>query len=597
MNCCPPPGCGLHCAMHPRSRLQFLKWFGRPVKWFHPSETQATLFWAAVVGGIGGLSAIAFRAGIEAVLWVWTRRTGNLEQVAAQLPWWQRLLIPAGGGLLAGLTLFYGARLRRRHRSTDYMEAVAVQPGALSVRSSLVKTASSLLTIGSGGSIGREGAMVQLSAMLASWLGETMKLSTPRLRLIIACGAAGGIAAVYDVSFAGALFVSEIVLGSIALESLGPLLAAAAASSLVSRFVGGEQLYFTHAHFKLASPWELIPYGAMAFMLGLAAPGYVWLLRRAEDWLTALVPQVYWRMTLGGLIVGALAIPFPEVWGNGRTMVDLVLSNPWPWTALLAILVCKVVATAATTGSGAVGGVFTPTLFTGAMLGCLFGHGVCAVYPIPAANPQVYALVGMGGFMAAATRAPLMAMLMVFEMTQDYGVILPLMAVSVIAFYTARSIHSDSIYSESLRRKQPRSTAADISALRVRDVMKPPPPTVAESAAFSEVTRLFASAPYRHLLVVSAQNELRGVITLRDVEHQLELGEAASPRVAHDLMRGNVRMVTPEAQLAEALERFEGYSGERLPVVNNPRGRILVGQVTKTDLLLTLSHGIKGSTH
>lgn len=582
--------------VNPNPGLPFPKWYRRFVNWLHPGEAQANLFWAAVVGGIGALSAIPFRACIQGILWLWTRCTGSLEEVAAQLPWWQRLLIPAGGGLLAGLTLHFGARLDRRHRSSDYMEAVAVHPGALSIRHSLVKAVSSLLTIGSGGSIGREGAMVQLSAVIGSWLGETIKVSTPRLRLLIACGAAGGLCAVYDVSVAGALFVAEIVLGSIAIESLGPLLIAAATSSVVSRFVEHEGLYFTNAHFRLASVWEIFPYTGLALVVGVAAPGYVWLLRRAEDWLTALVPHVYWRMTLGGLIVGALAIPFPEVWGNGRTVVDLILTNPWPCGILASVLICKVVATAATTGSGAVGGVFTPTLFTGAMLGCLFGQCAHALLPTQTATPEIYAPIAMGSFLAATTRAPLMAILMVFEMTLDYTAILPLLGVSVVAYYTARSFHGDSIYSESLRRKQPRTTAADISALRARAVMQRPPQTVTEATPLSEIARLFARAPYRHILVVNDRNELSGIITLNDLEDLLQKDEVQD-QLAADLMRDEIPMVEPDNNLAEALEKFRDYDGERLPVVNNQRDRILLGQISKTDLLLTLSHGLKGSTH
>lgn len=417
-----------------------VKWYTRLAQWLYPREAHATLLWAALVGTVGGLGAIAFREAIQAILWCWTGHTGSLEQVAAQITWWQRFLIPAGGGLLAGLVLHFGVRMGRGHRSSDYMEAVAVRRGTLSLRQGLTKGASSLLTIGSGGSIGREGAMVQLSATMASWLGRHGGLSTPRLRLTVACGAAGGIAAVYNVTIAGALFVAEIVLGSIAMESLGPLLAAAVASSLVSRYLGHAQPYFTSPPFRLASPWELVPFFGMALALGVAAPAYVRLLRKAEDLLTALVPQVYWRMTVGGLIVGALAIPFPEVWGNGRTMVNLALQSPWPWTILAAILVCKVVATAATTGSGAVGGVFTPTMFTGAMLGALLGHLVRAGWPGTTTATPAYALVGISGFLAAATRAPLMSMLMIFEMTLDYGMVLPVMLVTVTAYYTARSL-------------------------------------------------------------------------------------------------------------------------------------------------------------
>jgi chloride channel protein, CIC family len=576
------------------AQMSWLRWYGRLARWVHLGELHATLLWAAVVGCIGGFSAIGFRKVMEGVLWCFTQRTGSLEQVATALPWWRRFWVPIAGGLLAGLVLQLGARLRRSRRSTDYMEAVAVRRGHLSIRLSLIKTVSSLFTIGSGGSIGREGAMVQLSAMLASWLGRQGRLSTPRLRLVVACGAAGGLAAVYNVTIAGALFVAEIVLGSIAMESLGPLLVAAVTSSVVSRYFLGAEPYFISPRFELVSGWELIPYLVMGGVLGMAAPGYVRLLRLSEDGFTWLVPRAYWRMALGGLVVGCLAIPFPETWGNGRTMVNLALQNSWPWALLLAILVCKVVATAATTGSGAVGGVFTPTLFTGAMLGCLFGHLAQAVWPGPIAGAQAYGLVGMAGFLAATTRAPLMAILMLFEMTLDYGIVLPLMLVCVVAYHTARSLQSDSIYSEALRRKQPHTTPAEVSGLRVRALMKPPPVTVQENTPLAQVVELFARAPYRYLPVVALQNQLRGLIALGDLEDWLRRGQPGQWVTAASLMRAGPPMVTPETTLADALELFRSHPGERLPVVDNLTDRLLLGYVSKTDLLLTLAHGLKG---
>jgi CIC family chloride channel protein len=335
----------------------------------------------------------------------------------------------------------------------------------------------------------------------------------------------------------------------------------------------------------------------MGFGLGVAAPGFVWLLRRSEDLFTGLIAPIYLRLAVGGLLVGALAIPFPEVWGNGRTMVNLVLHNPWPWSMLACILICKVVATAATSGSGAVGGVFTPSMFTGAMLGFLMGHAVASVWPGHTAGPQAYALVGMGGFLAATTRAPVMSILMLFEMTLDYGVVLPLMLVCVIAYYTARSIDIDSIYSESLRRKQSRCTPAEVSALRVKNLMKPPTTTVTENASFSEMARLFAAQPYRHLLVVTLENHLRGVIALRDIEEHLARKQPREWATAADLMRTDIPVVTPELELQAALEAFRRFDGERLPVVEDTRERMLIGYVSKTDVLLTLAHGLRGGPH
>lgn len=566
-------------------------------RWIHPSEQQVTLLWALVIGAAGGLGAIGFRAAIQGLLWLFTRHTGSLASVAEQLPWWHRLARPAVGGLLAGLTLQFGARFARGRRSTDYLEAVALGNGVIGVRQSLTKTLSSLLTIASGGSIGREGAMVQLAATIASAFGSGVRLSTPRLRLLVACGAAAGIAAVYNVTIAAALFVAEIVLGSISMESLGPLLLAAVASSLMSRYAGGVGPYFDSPQFQLVSLWEFVPYLVLGFSLGLLAPLYVRLLRRSEDLFAAVAPPLWLRLALGGLVVGVLAIGVPEVWGNGRSMVNRVLESPWPWQMLALVLVCKVVATAATTGSGAVGGVFTPTLFTGAMLGSLLGHAAHAVWPGETGAPSGYALVGMAGFLAACTRAPLMSMLMLFEMTLNYGVILPLMLVSVIAYYTARSFEPDSIYSESLRRKQSHSTPAALSALRVRDVMKPPPAAVPERAPFDEIARRFANQPYRHLLVVGLGNELRGIIALQDVEKYLQDGSPPQWITAGDLMRTRLPVLTPETGLPEAIEAFRHYDAERLPVVSEPAERRLAGYLSKTDVLLTLAHGLHGEPH
>jgi CIC family chloride channel protein len=577
-----------------RSALRWLKWGVRLARWLHPTELQSGLLWAAFVGLIGGMSAILFRESIQGLLWLFTQHTGGIVAVALQLPWWHRIIIPPAGGFLAGLVLHYAARFVQRQPSTDYMEAVALGHGTIHLRPSLAKSTSSLLTIGSGGSIGREGAMVQLSATMASWFGRHFgRLSTPRLRLLVACGAAAGIAAVYDVTIAAALFVAEIVLGSIAMETLGPLLLAAVASSLTTRYFGGTEAYVSSPPFELISGWEIIPYLVMGLVLGVAAPGFVLLLRQSERVFLRWAPHIYLRLALGGLIVGLLSVPVPEVWGNGRSMVNLILQNPWPWPILAIVLVCKVSATAATAGSGAVGGVFTPTLSTGAMLGGLLGHAAVALWPGQTAGPQAYALVGMGGFLAAVTRAPLMSMLMVFEMTLNYGVIAPLMLVSVIAYYTASSLLTDSIYAEALRRKRGAAEAHEPKISSVSDLMQPSPPTVHESAPFREIARFFMSQPFDQLLVVSQDGHLLGTIALQDVKNELQDAELANLLTAADLVRMQFPTVMPQSKLTDALEAFRAYDAERLPVINNPHERILMGWISKTDLLLAIAEGLK----
>jgi len=359
------------------------------------------------------------------------------------------LALPAGGGLLAGLVLLLGRRIARGESSTDYMEAIVIGSGHVPIRASLIKSMAALFSIGSGGSIGREGPMVQLSAVMASFIGRWRQFTPPQLRLLVACGAAAGIASAYNAPIAGSFFVAEIILGTIAMESLGPLAVSAVAAALTVRGLNpGETQLYQVPPFKLNSAWEMIPYVVLGLIAGVGAPWFLRSLRQAEKFFLGTKLPLIARLTLGGLAVGALAIKVPEVSGNGYSVVVDILNGNVVWTALLLIFVCKWLATAASFGSGAPGGVFTPSLFMGASAGYLFGTGVHAIWPSGAANPGAFALVGMGAFLSAASHAPVMAVIMLFEMTLSYDIILPLMLCSVVAYYTAKGIEDRSLYSE-----------------------------------------------------------------------------------------------------------------------------------------------------
>ena len=401
-------------------------------------ELPLLLLLSALVGFLGALVTVLFREGIHALEWVLGGEAGSLVVMAESLPAWKRLLLPAVGGLVAGLILEQiGARLRGRS-STDYMEAVAVGDGWISVRHSLVKSASSLFTVASGGSIGREGAMVQLAAMVASALGRLSRFPRDRLRLLVAAGAAAGLASAYNAPIAATLFVAEIVLGSIALEHIGPLIIAAViANATVHDILGYAPVYQLPA-FSLVSDWELGLYLLLGLIAGQVAPFFLRLLERAHQLFGRLPLPLAGRLALGGLVVGAISVYEPQVWGNGYSVVNSVLHTPWAWQALLTVLLLKMLATAATHGSGAVGGAFTPTLFVGALLGALFGTLVHTALPVGTAPPNAYAVVGMGAMLAGATHAPLMSILMVLEMTMEYQVVLPLMLAVIAAHYSAR---------------------------------------------------------------------------------------------------------------------------------------------------------------
>src|SRR5436309_4118914 len=544
------------------------------------------------IGIYGGICSIAFRVATSVVHKILTGSSEpGLVESFSQMPLLLRLIVPAVGGLLAGAIIQFGTRLRGEVTTTDYMEAVVLRDGKISARRTLLKCLSSLFTIASGGSIGREGPLVQLSALAASLAGRMRKWSTPRLRLLVGCGAAAGIASAYNAPIAGAVFVAEIVLGSVAMEIFGPLVFSSVIATLTVRgFLGADPLYAIPA-FRLNHNWEILPYLLLGLGAGLLAPWFIRLLRFSEEWVAHIAAPIYAKMCVGGLIVGALAIFYPQVCGNGYSTVSGILRGEWLWQALAVILIFKILATTATFGSGAVGGVFTPTLFIGASLGFLFGTGTQHVVNL-SINPRAFALVGMGAFLAAATHAPIMAIVMIFEMTWDYQIILPLMLACVVGYYTSVSIEKRSIYAEALKRKGAGDYRKQLAELHVRDLMKPKPLTVAPTAGFSEIGEKFIATRFNYLYVTENERFL-GAISLHDIKNFLHTPELATVVIARDIVRESFPSVSPDASLTEALERFSDHDGERLPVVSYANGQALIGSVSKTDVILALAGSTK----
>ena len=556
-----------------------------------PSQWQTILLWAGLAGVLGALGSIGFKLATEGIHQLLTGSREGVVESFRVIPWWARLTVPAAGGLLAGAILLLGKRLVPGQSSTDYMEAIVIGTGHLPVRASLVKIGAALFSIGSGGSIGREGPMVQLAAVFASRMGRWRDFTPPQLRLIVACGAAAGITSAYNAPIAGAFFVAEIILGSIAMESLGPLVAASVAASLTTRIVTDAHTLYDVPQFTLASPWEMIPYLALALTCGTLAPWFLRSLRRTESFFTNLRLSPMLRLSLGGLVVGALAIRVPEVCGNGYSVVLDILNGHIMGISLVIIMGCKWLATAASFGSGAPGGVFTPSLFMGASAGHLFGIAVHEFWPAGAANPQAFALVGMGAFLSAATRAPVMAVIMLFEMTLSYDIILPLMTCCVIAYYSAKSLEDQSLYSESLNRKTAEQPSPNEVASRIGQLMKSDPAQINLNGRFAEIARLFASSGANQLYVVDAGKTLVGTIFLHDIKAYLHEATILDHVIAADLLRESLPAVAPEQSLDEALGCFLRVEANRIPVVNS--ANVLVGSLAKTDLLLAIEERLR----
>ncbi len=556
---------------------------------FRISDTQRVLFWAGVVGVLGGLATIALRDAMELLHHLLTRQPGGLVESFARMPQWRRLVVPIVGGALAGGAIHFGRWLGESRNTTDYMEAVALGKGSLSFRRSVVKIVSAAFSVASGASIGREGPLVQLSALVASLVGKFRNWSAPRRRVIVACGAAAGIASAYNAPIAGALFVSEIMLRSISMETLGPLVFSSVIATQVVRHYRGEGPLYAIPAFSLATGWELVLYLALGVVCGLLAPFYLRFLRASESLFGRVRAPAFVRLALGGIVVGVIATHYPEVCGNGYSVVVSILNDAWVWQTLLVVLVLKVVATGATFGSGAVGGVFTPTLFTGAGIGYLFAATCGAFWPGPPLGPGAYALAGMGMFIAATTRAPLMAIIIIFEMTLDYHVIVPLMMGCVVAYYTASAIESESLYSHALARKAGVDVQYELATLLVCDLMKTDRIFVRLGSRFAEIARLFITNNIKYMYVLDDEDTFRGVVRLQDTKAYLSTPGLADVVIALDLMQEAFPRLAPDSTLSEALATFAAHDGERLPVLDADSQRLL-GSISKADVLFALAH-------
>src|ERR1700747_2481913 len=571
-------------------RLLLLKvWLGEH---FRLSERQVTLFWAAAIGFFGALAAESFRKATEFLQFLGTGHLSSIVTSFEDLPLWQRFLVPTVGGLLAGLTLFFGNRLIssvRQKSTTDYMEAVVVGNGKISFRASLVKTISALFSISSGASIGREGPLAQLSTLLASLAGQVRRCPVPQKRHMVACGAAAGIASAYNAPIAGAFFVAEIILGTVVVESLGPLILASVVATFTTRVIHGTSALYRSPDLEFHSRWEAIPICVMGLLLGFLAPVFLQLLRRSEKLFSKLRSPAPVKMAIGGAIVGGIAIFWPQVCGNGQDLLSSLFHQNWDFDTILILLIAKLAAPSATFGSGAVGGVFTPTLFIGSALGFLYGQTVLLLFPGLQPDPNIYGLVGMGAFLSAASGAPIMAILMVFELTLSYTIVPYLMVACVLGYYCSSIFERRFMYGESLERKGAAFFNQQLAEVDIRELVRANPMTLPKNATFAQIAETFVQHRFQHIYITDKESRLLGAVSLHDVKTFLDRPELESVVIAADIMNEDFPCVSPGQGMGEALHKFSAAHCERLPVVDDLSSQRLIGSISKTDIILHLA--------
>ncbi len=547
---------------------------------------------AIVIGLIGGYGAVGFRLLIvELQKGIWRPEgpihdAGGLLDWIRGLPWWWVVGAPALGGLLVGWIVETFAREARGHGVPEVMEAVALRHGRIRPRVVVAKTVASGVCIASGGSVGREGPIVQIGSAIGSTVGQFLQVSPRRLRTLVGCGAAAGVAATFNAPVAGALFAVEVILGDFGVPQFSPIVIASVVATVVSRQHLGDLPAFEIPHYSLEHPGELVAYAVLGLLAGLVAIAFTRSLHASEDLFEKLPLPAAAKAMLGGAAVGGIALLAPEVLGVGYEAMNHALTAAPAASLLVGLLLAKILAVSLTIGSGGSGGVFAPSLFLGASLGGAVGAVVQAWFP-GAAPPGAYALVGMGAVVAAATHAPITAIMILFELTTDYKIILPLMISCIVGTLVMSRLHGESIYTVKLRRRGVNIRAGqDVDLLRripVREVMREDFAAAAPHDALLPLLQRLYHGGENCVYVAAADGRLSGVIALQQIRTVLEdLGVVQGLLVAEDVAVGEWPAARADETLDQVLRRLDQGYRDELPVLDGGR---LVGVVHVSDVL------------
>ncbi len=554
-------------------------------------DTQLIYIWALCAGFIGAVTALLFSFCVNCVqdLLTGTRGLSQVDAFAG-LESWHCVLVPAVGGVLAGSTLLFMHKFVPV-KATEYMEAIALGDGYVPPKPSLLRSLSAVFTIGSGAAIGREGPLIQTSAVAASWLGAKFNLPPPRLRLVVACAAASAMAATFHTPLSGGLFVGEIVLGALTLDFLAPLLVASCAGYLTLSMLGAvDPIYHVSGEVAIGSNHLVVALSCIALgvVASLAANVWLWLLKKARRLLNGKHAMLPVRLALAGALVGAAAVFFPEITGNGYNMIRGIVASEFSPEEALVLLALKVGIVACVFGVGTVGGALTPSLTIGTFIGFLFS-ALMTRLGVPGDHAIAYSLVGMAAFFTTAANAPMTSLLLVVEFTLAGTLMFPLVIGVVVSYGIARLLRTESMYHDALT-SGPRSIfSKPLSAVRLIEIARKKPPTVRPTDSFGTVAKVLIRHPSQTIFITDENDACRGAIVSSDILQFAQTKELAEALIAIDVSRDNLPVLLPEMKLPDALKIFASRKHEdALALVENTETKKLLGVVNRSDLSLAL---------
>ncbi len=544
---------------------------------------------AVFVGLAAGLGAVGFRLLINFFQRLFYRSDDFLIDILPALPWSAKVWVPAAGGLLVGPLVYFWAREAKGHGVPEVMEAVALKGGLIRKRIVLIKSLVSAICIGTGGSVGREGPIVQIGSAIGSTLGQISKISAHRIRTLVGCGAAAGIAATFNAPIAGAMFALEIILSDFGLATFSPIVISAVVATAISRHFLGDFPAFVVPSYELVSLWEFPLYCLLGVLCAVLGVAFTKTLYWSEDlFARARIPE-YLKACIGGLIIGVAALWVPHILGVGYGSIDLSLAAEMTWPLMMALVFFKILATSVTIGSGGSGGIFAPSLFIGVMAGGCFGLIVHDLWPHTTASPGAYGIVAMGALVGATTHGPLTAILMLFEMTGDYKIILPLMITCIISTLVAGQLFRESIYTFKLTRRgvdiRGGREVNTLKSISVADVMNTSVETIFEGTPLGVLSRQIAKSKYNSFPVLDQENRLAGIISFSDYREAVFDEDLKDLIIAKDLATTEVTTIDLNADLFQALETIMVHDFAILPVVAPGDPQRLMGVISRRDII------------
>ncbi|WP_406658166.1 chloride channel protein [Methanolobus sp. ZRKC2] len=546
--------------------------------WFQ-NESVISNTLALIVGILTGLAIVLYNyalIGSESLFF------GSISG----LPDYYVILLPALGGLLVGIIAHFFIKIRR-YDIEEVIEATTLRGGRISPRYAFLEVLASVISIGSGGSVGKGAPVVLAGSGIGSSLARNLKIRGDRVKILLGCGAAGGIAASFNAPLGGVVFAVEVILGELEASTFIPIVIAAVFATLVSNTVFGVRTIQV-SNYELVSPfYESILYLILGICAGITAVILMRFLDATHDAFETLNFHPIVKPAIGGLLVGIIGYFYPQVFGVGYDTITDALANNLALSLMLALVVLKIVAFSFTLGSGGSGGSIVPALFTGAMLGGAYGTIVHSLFPEITAESGAYALAGMGALLAGTSHAPLAAILILFELTRDYNLILPLMFACVVSNLVSSALNPESIFTEGLRKRGfiiRKGKEVDImESVLVRDAMKHNVQTVSENKDVTALIDLMQSSRHAGFPVLDSSGKLCGIVTLKDLRDKVKKDEFE--RSICDISTKEIEVAYPDETLNTVLRRLASKDIGRLPVVSREDNRQLLGIITRSDIV------------